>query len=194
MTIESHGDGHVLEDPRLTQAAEQIASSQYKAAAKILSQVARDIDNVATAKRIQELAQAIETQASGQTKRQGAQLAFRATTALQRLGYRKQATEQERRIAELYKNPLVVLPRCFVVGGHGLPLTAGETCELVFKEDALRIADLSKTERTSVAYEEVIAIEVGGPGARRTGGGYSEAGLAWQARPRACLSPRRSTG
>jgi hypothetical protein len=69
-----------------------------------------------------------------------------------------------------------------VLGGHGLPLSAGAKLDVVFGPETLILRPVSDAELT-VPYPEITALEIGGPGARRTGGrfiggGFGPAGAA----------------
>ena len=73
---------------------------------------------------------------------------------------------------------------CRVLGGHGLGLAKGAVVEIVFWRSALTIrtpasVQLGKTspQHAEVPYEDVVALEIGGPGAKQTGGGFVGGGF-----------------
>ena len=65
---------------------------------------------------------------------------------------------------------------CVVLGGHGLGLPVKALVELVFTLGALRLRQHG-TDDTVVPYADIVAFEIGGPGAKRTGGGFFGGGF-----------------
>ena len=62
-----------------------------------------------------------------------------------------------------------------MLGGHGLPPQAGESWILIFKDSELLFV---RGETTAVvSYPEIDALEIGGPGAQRQGGGFIGGGF-----------------
>ena len=59
-----------------------------------------------------------------------------------------------------------------VLGGHGLPLSAGAKLDVVFGPETLILRPVSDAELT-VPYPEITALEIGGPGARRGSRGHA---------------------
>ena len=63
-----------------------------------------------------------------------------------------------------------------VLGGHGLPLRAGAELDVVFGPESLVLRPEGRAELT-VPYHAIVALEIGGPGARTTGGGFIGGGF-----------------
>jgi hypothetical protein len=74
---------------------------------------------------------------------------------------------------------IAVVSHCRVLGGAGLPPRVGETWNVVFTQTEMRLVD-AELHETTVPYDEVTAIEIGGPGATRTGGGFFGGGFGLQ--------------
>lgn len=60
---------------------------------------------------------------------------------------------------------------CRVVGGHGLAVRPGQTWDVVFSESGLSFRQGSD-QGGAIPYEEITALEIGGPGETRQGGGF----------------------
>jgi hypothetical protein len=71
----------------------------------------------------------------------------------------------------------VVVPDCRVLGGHGLSLKVGQVLALIFEQDKLR--SCAENEDT-VPYDDITAIEIGGPGATQAGAGFFGGGFGLQ--------------
>jgi hypothetical protein len=72
----------------------------------------------------------------------------------------------------------VVLQLCRVLGGSGLPLQPGETCDLTFLETGLELLrSQPDAETIRVPYGDIMALEIGGPGAQQSGGGFFGGGF-----------------
>jgi hypothetical protein len=72
----------------------------------------------------------------------------------------------------------VELQLCRVLGGSGLPLQPGETCDLAFLETQLELRPSQpEAEKISVPYRDIVALEIGGPGAQQSGGGFFGGGF-----------------
>lgn len=72
----------------------------------------------------------------------------------------------------------VVLQLCRVLGGSGLPLQPGETCDLTFLETELELLrSQPDAETIRVPYRDIMALEIGGPGAQQSGGGFFGGGF-----------------
>jgi hypothetical protein len=65
---------------------------------------------------------------------------------------------------------------CRVLGGHGLPMRRGATCDLIFTPDGLELRGLDE-ESPVVPYQDITAIEIGGPGKTRSGGAFIGGGF-----------------
>jgi hypothetical protein len=95
---------------------------------------------------------------------------------LQTLRGRAAALEQRDLATSYRRDALAVVQRCRVLGGHGLPPRVGEIWELVFTDDEIRLVDMALGE-TAVPLSDVTAIEIGGPGAKKQGGGFIGGGF-----------------
>jgi hypothetical protein len=84
---------------------------------------------------------------------------------------------QDGRRGEAYEGALATVSECRVLGGHGLPPNAGETWELIFTADELRLFHALFEDVAVVPYADVTAIEIGGPGRTQTGGGFIGGGF-----------------
>ncbi len=69
---------------------------------------------------------------------------------------------------------------CVVLGGHGLGVPVNASVELVFTLDAVRLRQRG-TDDTVVPYADIEAFEIGGPGAKQTGGGFFGGGFGLEA-------------
>ena len=70
---------------------------------------------------------------------------------------------------------VAVIEGCRVLGGHGLPPQAGESWIVIFKDNELLFVRGEAT--AAVPYSEIDALEIGGPGAQRHGGGFMGGGF-----------------
>ncbi len=68
-----------------------------------------------------------------------------------------------------------VVSSCRVLGGHGLAVQVGESIALVFQADELQL--VRGRPVATVPYREIAALEIGGPGAQRRGGGFFGGGF-----------------
>jgi hypothetical protein len=75
-----------------------------------------------------------------------------------------------------YRDALVVIRRCRVLGGTGLGLQPGDRGELIFESELVRLRGF-RGDESRIAYDEVTAIEIGGQGSRRQGGGFFGGGF-----------------
>jgi hypothetical protein len=75
-----------------------------------------------------------------------------------------------------FDDAIAVITNCRVLGGHGLPPQPRETWEFVFLEDGLLMRAPGKYNVT-VPYSDVTTIEIGGPGERKSGGGFFGGGF-----------------
>ena len=67
----------------------------------------------------------------------------------------------------------VVLERCVLLGGSGVPLVAGETYRVAFDDVGLSaVAADTDSDPYLISYDDILGIQVGGPGAQTTGGGF----------------------
>jgi hypothetical protein len=70
-----------------------------------------------------------------------------------------------------------------VLGGHGLGLATGTPVEVVFSHELIRLrapGDLlihASGRLAELPYADLVAFEIGGPGARQTGGGFIGGGF-----------------
>ena len=83
--------------------------------------------------------------------------------------------------------PIAQVTDCRVLGGHGLGIPAGAEVEVDFLPESMRIRPgwASRGSRAAftpvdVLYADVEEIEIGGPGARTTGGGFMGGGFGIQ--------------
>jgi hypothetical protein len=70
---------------------------------------------------------------------------------------------------------LAVVYGCTVLGGHGLSVQTAASLTLVFRSDALVL--VCGEPVAEVPYAEIAALEIGGPGAQRRGGGFIGGGF-----------------
>ena len=75
----------------------------------------------------------------------------------------------------LRADALAVIEDCKVLGGHGLPVQVATSVALVFKSDELVLLRFEPI--AVVPYAEIAALEIGGPGAQRQGGGFIGGGF-----------------
>src|SRR5436309_10673727 len=75
-----------------------------------------------------------------------------------------------------YRNAVAIVRNCRVLGGTGLGLNPGDRGELIFDSDSLCLKGFG-AEELRIRYDDVTAIEIGGRGARRTGGGFRGGGF-----------------
>lgn len=71
---------------------------------------------------------------------------------------------------------LAVVPRCSVLGGHGLGVPAGAPLDLGFQETSVLLLRDQEVAAT-VPYAAVLALEIGGPGTSQSGGGFAGGGF-----------------
>ena len=71
---------------------------------------------------------------------------------------------------------VAAIKNCDVLGGDGLPPRAGQTWDLIFLGNALVLWSLVD-QRVDVPYGDIVALEIGGPGEKRTGGGFFGGGF-----------------
>ena len=159
----------------LETARRQIANGQHKKAINTLWVAESYARADATAARaLADLVSEAREQTTGRVRRQYDMLfqQVQATVASADMAARRLATSPQR-------DAIAVVPRCRVLGGHGLPATTGELWELVFTPESLRLVDPVHNE-TLVPYSDVTAVEIGGPGARKAGGGFIGGGFGLQ--------------
>jgi hypothetical protein len=130
--------------------------------------------NLAEARAFLDLASALHEKSEGRAKKQYAMLLELAQGKIRSA----EILAAQRRRSPL-RDAIAVVSRCLVLGGGGLPPRVGETWELAFTPTAMKLVDVAHRE-TTVPYEEVTAIEIGGPGATRTGGGFFGGGFGLQ--------------
>jgi hypothetical protein len=71
---------------------------------------------------------------------------------------------------------------CVALGGHGLGVVAGEAYKLDVGQNGLMLRDpLSGASRVTLPLERVLRVDVEGPGAQTTGGGFMGGGFGIQA-------------
>ena len=75
----------------------------------------------------------------------------------------------------LAADALAVVAGCKVLGGHGLPVQAADSLTLIFKNDELVLVRGEPV--AEVPYADIAALEIGGPGAQRHGGGFIGGGF-----------------
>jgi hypothetical protein len=71
---------------------------------------------------------------------------------------------------------LAVIGDCHVLGGSGVVFFAGETLSLIFRDDELLVRSVGGREQR-IAYDAISALEIGGPGVQRSGGGFYGGGF-----------------
>lgn len=94
------------------------------------------------------------------------------------------ALERERILRDPERAPIAESLRCRVLGGHGFGLQAGQGVELLFLKGELMVLSSVIASGAShdfgpvsMKYEQIVAFEIGGPGARRAGGGFVGGGF-----------------
>jgi hypothetical protein len=78
-------------------------------------------------------------------------------------------------MAVLTADSLAVVYGCKVLGGHGLPVQPATSLTLVFRSDELVF--VCGEPVAEVPYAEIAALEIGGPGTQRHGGGFIGGGF-----------------
>jgi hypothetical protein len=82
--------------------------------------------------------------------------------------------------------PVAVVAGCRVLGGHGLDLAVGTLLNMRFLLTRIDLAPLGVDQRVPVAYDDIVAFEIGGPGAHKSGGGFFGGGFGLQGLPKGC--------
>jgi hypothetical protein len=78
----------------------------------------------------------------------------------------------------LLRADLLSLYGCVFLGGHGVTLEQGRAHHFAFRDSALVIADADSVEtRYETSYERLRELELGGPGAVTSGGGFIGGGF-----------------
>jgi hypothetical protein len=72
---------------------------------------------------------------------------------------------------------LRVLRGCTVLGGYGFPWPAGTTCALATSSFGVLIVPPEDHEPMCLAYDQIAAFEIAGPGRVRSGGGFIGGGF-----------------
>jgi hypothetical protein len=75
--------------------------------------------------------------------------------------------------------PIAVVAECRVLGGHGLDLAAGTKLDMRFLPARVDLAPPGD-QPVPVPYDSIVAFEIGGPGARKSGGGFFGGGFGLQ--------------
>jgi hypothetical protein len=93
--------------------------------------------------------------------------------------YAQTAIDRGERAASdpIYGGAIAFVPRCRMLGGHGFSARVGEVWDLVFAEEALKLRNVGSGEVVEIDYPELTAIEIGGPGGTRSGGGFFGGGF-----------------
>jgi hypothetical protein len=125
--------------------------------------------NLADARAFVEVATAGCDQTSGRLQKR-----YRELLVQGRDNFRPLTKAAQQQVA--YRDAIAVVPRCRVLGGHGLPTRTGEALELIFAERELRLRNATLQE-TTISYDDVTAIEIGGRGATRSGGRFVGGGF-----------------
>jgi hypothetical protein len=87
--------------------------------------------------------------------------------------------EIDERRQQAFGDSIAVISGCRVLGGSGLAPMPGDICELVFTRDALELYGFDGHAAT-IGYDEISAIEIGGPGQTQSGGGFIGGGFGVQ--------------
>jgi Short C-terminal domain len=153
----------------LTKAKEQLAAGQAKKAVGTLwvaeAQTRGELDQT---RALLEVARAAREQVGGGLRGECDELIERAEGAIRGLSEQ----EQER-------GAVAALSQCKVLGGHGLPPRTGEQWDLAFYADELELRTRG-SDPVVVAYPDIVALEIGGPGATSSGGGFAGGGFGVQ--------------
>lgn len=75
------------------------------------------------------------------------------------------------------KRPLLTAKACRVLGGHGLGIEAGSWLDMRFLSDAIQLVTSGRDGPVLVPYNDIVAFEIGGPGAQKTGGRFIGGGF-----------------
>ena len=155
------------------------AQGEYKKAVSTLWRVeaiARTDEAEAIA--LRELAATLSRQTNGRIHSDCMLLIDRAQESLDRMNAQKQAVlvnlERQAGVA----GAIAVVLGCKILGGHGYPVQIGQTCDLVFLEEEIRLRRGETV--TTIGLSEVMAIEIGGPGESTSGGGFIGGGFGVQ--------------
>jgi hypothetical protein len=153
---------------KLDEARQLFAAQQYKQALDVLwdvhGQARTDLED---ARGVLRLASAIREATSGRQNTRCLVLTHWAQKAADRL---------ENDLDDVGTDHIAMLESCRVLGGDGLPPEVGQYWDLIFNPDRLFILDGSH-RNLCVPYDEVVALEIGGPGERREGGGFIGGGF-----------------
>jgi len=77
----------------------------------------------------------------------------------------------------IYGEAIALVSQCRMLGGHGFSARAGEVWDLVFAQEALKLRNALSGEVVEIDYRDLTAIEIGGPGATKSGGGFFGGGF-----------------
>lgn len=152
----------------LEKAREQIATGQYKKAVNSLWEVevlARA--DLAEARGLLQTAGDLRDKTSGGIRGDCEELIEDAERYISR--------EMAMPLSVLAADAVAVVRGCRVLGGHGLPPEVGQSWNLIFKEAELLV--VRDEVIAQVPYADIMAIEIGGPGAQRHGGGFFGGGF-----------------
>jgi hypothetical protein len=152
----------------LDKAREQATAGQYKKAVDSLWMAENGIQvDLDEAQAFLALASSVRDQTDGGLRRQCEELVEAANGFIEALT----ATPA----GALAADALAVVQACRVLGGHGLPTQPGELLTLIFRSGELLL--VRGQPIAEVPYSDISALEIGGPGAQRRGGGFFGGGF-----------------
>ena len=152
----------------LEKAKAQIAAGQYKQAVSMLWEAERWAQGDLTeAHRLLAVAAELRDKADGRLKGDCDYFIKWAEKCIEK--------ESAKPLVALAASAIAVVGGCTVLGGHGLPPQAGQSWNLIFSQGRLHL--VRGLVIADVAYADVVALEIGGPGAQRRGGGFFAGGF-----------------
>ena len=159
----------------LDTAIRQIAAGQHKEALKTLWTVeGQSLRNAEDTRALIEVASSLCEGTRGRVQKEAKTLIRSGEANLRRL-----TNIDQQRGPQPHPGAVAFVPHCRVLGGHGLA-RANEIVELSFTERSLWLRHVVDNTEFEIPYDDVAAIEIGGPGARQRGGGFVGGGFGLQ--------------
>jgi hypothetical protein len=168
-TASAYGGGIPQESTALEDARRRLAQGDLKKAVNALWRAEADgRANPEVARGVIDVAQDIAAENPRFTK--DCELLVRhSLDAIERLTVRRQEDD-------LAHGAILLLWRCKILGGHGLDPQPGEEWDAIFRSDEL-VLRAPRQDPIRIPYGDMTALEIGGPGARQTGGGFFGGGV-----------------
>jgi hypothetical protein len=66
---------------------------------------------------------------------------------------------------------------CVILAAAGMPLSPGVPCTMMFARDGVSVTEIATGRGVRVSYDDIREIELGGPGAMQSGGGFIGGGF-----------------